>query len=160
MSVQVFSLPSTCGHPLASTCIDVGRAQIRRQVDANVLRLATQLKSIQVDRKSAVIINRTNMREIYSFLRLAWTYQPTCESIWPPFTSAYASSGYWSGLALTFESVCVGLAIETAVVRTCAKPQLFSATVSEKEKSEVSYSPILTFYLVLVSPTGTRANNI
>ena len=49
-------------------------------------RLTAQRKSTQVDRKSTV----------YAWhLRLfAWTCEPTCESIWPPIASLYASSGF------------------------------------------------------------------
>ena len=46
-------LASTCDdlRGLALICVDVGRAQIWTQVDASFYRLATQLKSTQVDRK-------------------------------------------------------------------------------------------------------------
>ena len=43
-SQRTFDLRSTCvwfGHPLAWTCVDFGRAQIRTKVDARFHRLAT-----------------------------------------------------------------------------------------------------------------------
>ena len=47
--------------------------------------LATQRKSTQVDRKSSV----------YEWnLRLVWTCELTCESVWPPISSPHASSSF------------------------------------------------------------------
>ena len=34
------------------------------------------------------------IREIHDFLWLAWTWEPTCESVWPPIASPYASAGF------------------------------------------------------------------
>ena len=54
-----------------------------------------------------MIASQLYMREIDAFLRFAWTCEPTYKSVWPPFASPYASSGFvnlhW--LALTCESV-------------------------------------------------------
>ena len=91
------------GHPLAWTCIDLrrlawtcvdfGRAQIWMQVDASFLPFG---HSARVDTSWSQVIccyknaSTNDMREIYGFLRLAsWL---TCESVWPPFASSYASS--------------------------------------------------------------------
>ena len=49
---------------LAWIFTDISRAQIRTQVNASFHRLATQRKSTQVDRKSAVVINWINLWEI------------------------------------------------------------------------------------------------
>ena len=38
-----------------------------------------------------LIANQLYMREIYDLLRLAWTCEPTCESVWTPIASPYAS---------------------------------------------------------------------
>ena len=86
-STQVLDLHSTCvsfGHPLASTCIDLrrlawtcvdfGRAQIWTQVDASFLPFG---HPVQVDTSWLQVICcyknalTSDMREIYSFLRLA-----------------------------------------------------------------------------------------
>ena len=86
------------GHLLAWTLVKLKFAGKSTQV---FHRLATQRKSAQVDRKSTVYV--WNLR----FLRLAWACEPTCESVWPPFASPYASSGFanlWR-LALTCDSV-------------------------------------------------------
>ena len=55
-----------------------------------------------------LIASQLYMREIYDFLRLVWTCKPTCESVWPPIASPYASSGF-AKLASTCESVWPGL---------------------------------------------------
>ena len=60
-----------------------GRVQIRTQVDASFSHdSATQPKSTQVDHKSIVY-----RHEIYGFLRPAWIWESTCESVWPHFAS-------------------------------------------------------------------------
>ena len=41
-----------------------------------------------------LIVSHLYMSGIYNFLRLAWASEPTCESVWPPFASPYASSGF------------------------------------------------------------------
>ena len=53
--------------------------------------LATQGKSIQVDQKSTVYA--WNLR---LFATCVWTCKPTCESVWPPSASPYASPGLQS----------------------------------------------------------------
>ena len=41
-----------------------------------------------------VITSHLYMRKIWDFLKLTWwTCEPTCESVWPPIASPYASSG-------------------------------------------------------------------
>ena len=49
----------------------------------------------------------SHMCEKYFFLRLVWSYEPTCESVWPPFVNPYASPGFANlrSLASTCESV-------------------------------------------------------
>ena len=58
-----------------------------------------------------LIASQLYMREIYDFLQPGWTCEPTCESVWPPITSLYASSGFanFRRLASTCESVWPGL---------------------------------------------------
>ena len=41
-----------------------------------------------------LIASQLYTREIYEFLRFARTWEPTCESVWPPIASPYASSGF------------------------------------------------------------------
>ena len=91
------------GHPLATTCVDFGRAQIWTQVDASFFLPFGH--PAQVD---------TSWYQLYAWnVRLFATCEPTCESVWPPFASPYASPGFanlrW--LASTCESVCPGLKI-------------------------------------------------
>ena len=114
-STQVFDLRSTCvsfGYPLAlpcggitMTCVDFGRTHIRTQVDARFSHFG---HPTQVDASwSQVDASQQYRREIHDFLRLAWTCEPTCESVWPPIASPYARSGFENlcRLASTCESV-------------------------------------------------------
>ena len=48
-----------------------------------------------------LIASQLCIRETYDFLRLAWTCEPTCESVWPAIASPYASSGLANKLAST-----------------------------------------------------------
>ena len=82
---------------LATTCVDFGSARIRRQIDASFHRLS----------------NDTSWsREIYGVFRLAWTCQSTCESVWPPFASPYASSGFAN--LRWFLLICIDLRVRLA----------------------------------------------
>ena len=96
---------------LAWTCVDFGRVQIWTQVDSSFFTVwppsASRHKLIP---SNLLLWKRIN--QLYAWnLRLFATCEPTCESVWPPFASPYASSGFanlrW--LASTCESVWPGL---------------------------------------------------
>ena len=113
-------------------------------------RLATQRKSTQVDRKSTV----------YS----AWNLRlfATCESVWPPIASPYASSGFanlrW--LASTCESVWPPFASPYtssgfANLRRLASP--FGQSFSPAVQSTINLTQDYRLILVLISqPTNKR----
>ena len=88
-SSQVFNLYSTCilpGHPLAWTCVYFGRSQInshpRRRKFFTVWPPNTN--------RCKWIASHLYLREIFGLLRPALI----SESIWTPFASLYASSGF------------------------------------------------------------------
>ena len=105
-----FVLPPTCVDLRWPALIDFGRAQIRMQVDANRRKFFTVWPP-NASRHKLPIASQLYMREIHDFLRLPWTCEPTCESVWPPIASPHASFGFanlrW--LASTCESVWPGL---------------------------------------------------
>ena len=71
-----------------ATCVNVG---------ADLwIRLATKRKSTQVDYKSSVYA--WNLHS----LRLSWTCQPTCESVWPPIARPCTQVLVWPRLASPF----------------------------------------------------------
>ena len=77
-STQVWSTCVSFGHPLATSCVDFGRVQIRTQV---FHCLATQHK---------LITSRLHKRQIYDFLRLACTCESDLRSPFP-YKSWYKS---------------------------------------------------------------------
>ena len=51
----------------------------------------------------------------YNFLRLAWTCEPICESVWPPIACPYASSSFYE-IALTCLHWRVRLASDISLI--------------------------------------------
>ena len=77
-----------------------------------------------------LIASQQYMSGIYGFLRLAWTCEPTCESVWPPFASLYASSGFANLCRLVSpfghpSQVCT----QVLVLQTCVDLRIRLATL-------------------------------
>ena len=79
-----------------STCVSFGQP-----FDLTLVELKFAHKSMQVltvwppnTSRHKLIASQLYIREVYDFLQLAWTCEPTCESVWPPIASPYASSGF------------------------------------------------------------------
>ena len=87
-SSQVFNWRSTCifpGHPLAWTFVYFGRSQINSHPKRRKFFTVWPPNT----NRHKFIASHLYLFQIYGLLRLAWT----CESIWTPFASPYASSG-------------------------------------------------------------------
>ena len=102
-------LACTCVDVLAMTCAHFGRDQIFTQVDASFSPFG---HPAQVNASWVTSINLLLANEIqdtsalkWAFLRPACTCEETCESVWPPNASLYASStcGYLRLLASPFD---------------------------------------------------------
>ena len=89
------------GHPRALSCDDLRWLWSSSNSNASRRKFFTNTCRSQV---SCICVN-------YAFCDLPWTYEQTCESVWPPIASPYASSGFANlrRLASTCESVWPGL---------------------------------------------------
>ena len=141
-------LRSTCvsfGHPLASTCVDfcVGRAQIWMEVDASFLPpSASRHKLI-----TSNLLLRKRINQLYAWnLQLFVTWEPTCESVWPPFASPYASSGFanLSRLASPLARASICTQLKSYLLQFIIKRSVFT-----KYKYENATQVLSIFYLVV-----------
>ena len=120
--------PPQNGHKPQAKCYSFG--QTDSQVDAfrlafhlatHLFRLASTLVELKFAHASRgkfftiwppnasrhkLIASQLYIREIYVFLRLAWTCEPTGESVWPPIASPYASSQGFANLRRRLASTC------------------------------------------------------
>ena len=95
-STQVFDLRFNLRW-LALTLVEL---QFRRKWTQGFHRLTTQRKARQTDRKSSVYAWSLRL-----FTTCVSSGEPTCESVWPPSASLYASSGFANLHRLTSTSL-------------------------------------------------------
>ena len=126
-------LARTCVHLrwLAMTCAHFGRDQICTQVDASFSPFGhpTQVNASWVTSISLLLANEIEDSLPFKclFLRLACTCEETCESVWPPNASLYASSTcvHLRLLAGPFDQSLRRLVLRKAI---CSRINAFAST--------------------------------